>query len=306
MKILVTGTTGFIGSHVAMHLATAGHEVVATAREPGKLASLSSVDGIRQARLDLGDRSGWKELFEGCDALVHVALGWGDEGPSMLERDTAASVALFEAARLADVKRIVYTSSTAANGEMTPTNREDRALRPTDFYGATKAATEMYARAYANSHGMGMHVLRPGYVFGEPAIAGGRCQPDTRFRTLCEDIVAGRAVKLVRHDGTQFLHARDISKVYEALLGDPRPFTTHYALSSRWRSWEWIAHLAMELAGKEVPLEIEDRGYGETPYFFDVTAIREDFGLDFDNEAALRDHLAWNLAVATKEFCTAD
>lgn len=300
MKILVTGTTGFIGSHVALHLARSGHEVVATAREPQKLAALSRVDGIRQARLDLGDREGWEELLDGCEALVHVALGWGDDGPTMLERDTAASVALFEAARRAGTRRIVYTSSTAANGEMTTSNREDRATRPMDFYGATKAATEMFARAYAHTHGMKVHVVRPGYVFGEPAVPGGRCQPDTRFRTLCEDILAGRPVRLVRHDGTQFLQARDLAKVYEALLEDPRAFTIHYALSSKWQSWEGIARRAMELSGKEAPLEIEDRGYGEEPYLFEVAAIREDFGLDFGNETQLGDHLEWQLSEAAK------
>lgn len=306
MKILVTGTTGFVGSHVALHLARAGHDVVATARDPAKLPALSGVDGIRQARLDLGDRDGWEELLDGCAALAHIALGWGDDGPAMLERDTAASVALFEAARKAGARRIVYTSSTAANGEMTLSNREDRAARPVDFYGATKAATEMFARAYAHAHGMNVHVVRPGYVFGEPAIAGARSQPDPRFRTLCADILAGRPVRLVRHDGTQFLHARDLAKVYVALLEDPRPFTTHYALSSRWRSWEELARMAMELAGKEVPLEIEDRGYGKDPYLFEVGAIREDFGLDFDNEAQLANHLEWHLAEAAKETHPSD
>lgn len=306
MKILVTGTTGFVGSHVALHLARAGHQVVATSRDPGKLPALSRVDGIRQERLDLGDREGWVELLDGCQALVHVALGWGDDGPAMLERDTEASVALFEAARRAGTRRIVYTSSTAANGEMTLSNREDRALRPTDFYGATKAATEMFARAYAHVHGMNVHVVRPGYVFGEPAVAGGRSQPDTRFRTLCADILAGRPVRLVRHDGTQFLHARDLAKVYEALLEDPRTFTTHYALSSRWQSWEGIARRAMELAGRQAPLEIEDRGYGKDPFLFEVAAIREDFGLDFDNETRLEEHLGWHLAEAAKEIHPAD
>lgn len=295
MKILVTGTTGFVGSHAALHLAAAGHQVVATARDPLKLAALSGVDGIRQERLELSDREGWPRLLEGCDALVHVALGWGDDGPAMLERDTAASVALFEAARRAGTPRIVYTSSTAANGEMTSSNREDRAPRPTDLYGATKAATEMYARAYAFGHGLRVNVVRPGYVFGEPALPGGRCQPDRRFLDLCRDVLAGRAVRLVRHDGTQFLHARDLARVYEAVLRDDRPFAIHYALSSRWRSWEWIARQAMELAGREVPMELEDRGYAEEPWTFDVGALREDFGLEFDNESALRLHLEWAL-----------
>jgi len=296
MRILVTGTTGFIGSHLAVHLARSGHDVVATARDPRKLPALSQIDGIRQNRLDLGERIGWTGLLAGCDALVHVALGWGDDGPAMLENDTAASVALFEAARAAGVGTIVYTSSTAANGEMTALNSADRAPRPQDLYGATKAATEMYARAYAGKAGMKVHVVRPGYVFGEPVLPGARSQPDDRFRALCGDVAAGRPVPLVRHDGTQFLHVSDLVQVYARLLEHPETFSLHYALSSRWVSWEWVAREAMALAGRDVPLAIEDRGYGASPYLFDVSGIRDDFGLDFGNEGRLREHLRWALA----------
>jgi len=298
MRILVTGTTGFIGSHVAVHLARAGHEVVATARRPETLPALSTVDGIRQERLDLSDRGDWGRLASGCDALVHVALGWGDDGPAMLEADTAATVELLETAKRRGVRRFVYTSSTAANGEMTPLNRADRAARPVDLYGATKAASEMFARAYARD-GMSVHVVRPGYIFGEPVLEGARSQPDRRFRDLASGIALGRPVELVRRDGTQFLHAADLARVYERLLGHDADFSLHYALSSAWRSWEWIAREAMELAGKTVPLHLDDRGYGAEPFLFDVSGIRDDFGLDFDNRERLRGHLRWELGRAS-------
>lgn len=296
MRILVTGATGFIGSHVAVHLAKSGHQVVATGRNPGSLPALGRIDGVRPERLDLADKgNGWEHLLEGCDALVHVALGWGDDGPAMLEADTAASIALFEAARKAGVGRIIYTSSTAANGEMTPLNTADRASRPTDLYGATKAATEMFARAYASA-GLQVHVVRPGYVFGEPALEGGRSQPDRRFHELCARLQEGSPIDLVRHDGTQFLHAEDIAEVYLRLLSSDARFSLHYALSSQWRSWEWIARQAMDLAGRDVELRIEDRGYGEEPYLFDVSGIRDDLGLSFGNEERLRGHLRWELS----------
>ncbi len=294
MRILITGTTGFIGSHLAVHLAHAGHQVVATARRPETLPALSGVDGIRQERLDLGDRHGWADLVQGCDALIHVALGWGDDGPAMLQADTAATVSLLETARRAGVGRFVFTSSTAANGEMTALNRADRAPRPTDLYGATKAASEMFARAYARD-GMSVHVVRPGYIFGEPVLEGARSQPDRRFRDIATAIASGNPIDLVRHDGTQFLHVGDLVQVYEHLLGHIAPFSLHYALSSTWRSWAWVAQEAVSLAGHTVPLRLEDRGYGADPFLFDVAGIRDDFGLDFDNADRLREHLRWEL-----------
>lgn len=295
MKVLVTGATGFIGSHVAVALATEGHQVLATGRDPHKVPALGKVPGITLQRLDLGERQGWTGQLKGCDALVHVALGWGDQGPQMLEADTAASVALFEACVQAKVGRIVYTSSTAANGEMDALNREDRQARPSDFYGATKAATEAYARAYAFQHGLQVQVIRPGYIFGEPAVEGGRSQPDTRFRSLCQAVAKGETVKVVRHDGTQFLHAADIAKTYGAALEHRAPFSIHYALSKDWRSWQQVAQWAMELAGRQVPLQIEDKGYGAEPYCFDVSAMQRDWGLSFGNEARLKAHLSWEL-----------
>jgi UDP-glucose 4-epimerase len=297
MKVLVTGATGFIGSHVAACLAKAGHQVLATGRDPQKVPALGQVPGITLERLELGQRAGWEAQLKGCDALVHVALGWGDDGPAMLANDTAASVALFEAALKAGVGQVITTSSTAANGEMTALNSEDRAPRPIDLYGATKAATEMYARAYARK-GLRMRVIRPGYIFGEPAVPGARSQPDQRFAQLCKAVKRGQAVRLVKHDGTQFLHAADIAQVYLAALSHPGPFSIHYALSREWRSWEEVARLAMAEAGRQAPIELEDRGYGAEPYLFDVEAIRRDFGLSFGNLERLKGHVRWELSRA--------
>ncbi len=298
MKILVTGATGFIGSHVAVHLANAGHQVVATGRNPAKVPALGSVPNLRLAHLDLKDRSDWDAAFEGCEALVHIALGWGDEASTMLAADTAASVALFEAAHIAGAKKIIYTSSTAANGEMEALNSEDRQNRPTDYYGATKAATEMFARAFAHTKGVEMQVIRPGYIFGEPVVPGSSVQADTRFRAICRAVHEGRPVKLVKHDGTQFLHADDIALVYERLLGWRARFSIHYALASGWVSWAEVAGYAMEIAGRTVPIELEDRGYAPEPYLFDVRAIERDFGLRFSNRERLRGHLRWELGRA--------
>jgi UDP-glucose 4-epimerase len=154
----------------------------------------------------------------------------------------------------------------------------------------------MYARAYSHRHGLQVQVIRPGYIFGEPVVEGARSQPDGRFRQLCADVKAGRAVRLVRHDGTQFLHAQDIAQAYLGLLGHAAPFSIHDALSPDWRSWEQVARWAMQVAGKEAPLELEDKGYGAEPFRFDVSALQRDLGLQFPNEARLKAHLAWQLA----------
>ena len=296
MKIVITGATGFIGSHVAVRLAKAGHEVVATGRNPGKVPALGEVSGISLARLDLTDASNWREVLTGCETLVHIALGWGEGALPMLQADTAPSVRLFETAHEAGVQRIIYTSSTAANGEMSPLVDENRQTRPTDYYGATKAATELYARAFAHTTKTPVNVIRPGYIFGEPVVKGGSVQSDARFVDICRAVRSGKPVTLVKYDGTQFLHAGDIAEVYARLLSHDALFSIHYALAKTFRTWEEVAQMAIEVSGQEVPIEPEDRGYGEAPFLFDLSALERDFGLSFDNADRLREHVRWQLS----------
>jgi UDP-glucose 4-epimerase len=298
MRIAVTGATGFIGSHLSVRLARAGHQVVATGRNPSKVPALADVAGIELARGDLSDPSSWNACLKGCDTLVHIGLGWGDTGVEMLQNDTEASVRLFQAAVDEGVTRIIYTSSTAACGEMHPLNREDMVLRPMDFYGATKAATEAYLRAFGHKLGLSVHVVRPGYTFGEPIVDGAHGQPDTRFRDICRAVAKGQPVHLVKHDGTQFLHAQDIAEVYLALLSYAPSPSVHYALSAEWRSWVEVVRLADEVSGRTTEIVLEDRGYGETPFLFDVSATAGDLGLSFGNLDRLREHVRWELSRA--------
>jgi UDP-glucose 4-epimerase len=295
MKIFLTGATGFIGSHVCVHLSRCGHEVVAASRDPEKLPALFKLPGAVAVPFELSQRGDWGNALAGIDAVVHVALGWGDTGPDMLAADTAATVALLDAAHTSGVKRFVYTSSTAACGPMDPSTDESRVLAPNDLYGATKAASEVFARAMAMTSGMKIQVIRPGYIFGEPALEGGRSQPDRRFAVICRAVMDGAAVPLIRHDGTQFLAAQDIAMVYEKALGYDADFSVHYALSREWRSWEEVARMAMSVVGREVPIDAQDLGWGEVPHRFDVSALERDFGLSFGNQETLMRHVAWQM-----------
>ena len=296
MRIVITGATGFIGSHVAMRLARAGHQVVATGRNPQKVPALGTEPGIALARLELKDPTSWAPALAGADVLVHVALGWGEGALPMLQADTAASVGLFEAAHAAGVRKIIYTSSTAAVGEQRGDDREDGPLRPTDYYGATKASTEMFARAFARTTKVSVHVIRPGYIFGEPVVEGASIYSDTRFRNICRAVREARPVRLIQNDGTQFLHASNLAKVYEALLTHEVGFSTHFALAKDWCSWADIARMAMAGYGREVPIEFEDRGYGP-PLLYNLSAIERDFGLAFQSREQLRTHVDWVLSV---------
>jgi UDP-glucose 4-epimerase len=140
-----------------------------------------------------------------------------------------------------------------------------------------------------------VHVVRPGYIFGEPVVDGASIYSDKRFRDICDAVRAGRPVHLIKNDGTQFLHADNLAKVYEALLTYEAAFSTHFALARDWVSWADIAKMAMEARAREVPIEAEDRGYGP-PLLYDLSAIERDFGLAFQSREQLRAHVRWVLA----------
>src|SRR5262245_18515096 len=116
MRIFMTGATGFIGSRVAYRLLQAGHDLVVIARNPDKTPSLPSHPRVRRVAATLYDGAQIAQHLEGCEACVHVALGWGDTPLAMLERHIQATVGLLVASVRAGVKHFIYTSSTAALG----------------------------------------------------------------------------------------------------------------------------------------------------------------------------------------------
>lgn len=128
-KVLVTGGSGFVGSHCILQLLQAGHAVRTTVRHMGKRDSLlrtlasSGVEvpaPVRFFEADLLADAGWKEAADGCDYVLHVASPF----PSTLPRDENELIApardgalrVLRSARDAGVKRVVLTSSFAAIG----------------------------------------------------------------------------------------------------------------------------------------------------------------------------------------------
>lgn len=76
MRVFVTGGTGFIGHYVVKALLERGHEVVVATRHPNKVPSLCVNPHVSFVQASLTDFDKMGEGLKGCDACIHIALGW--------------------------------------------------------------------------------------------------------------------------------------------------------------------------------------------------------------------------------------
>jgi 2-alkyl-3-oxoalkanoate reductase len=164
MKTLVTGATGFVGSHLAEALCRRGDDVTALARSAGKAAALSPL-GVRVVVGDLHDRAALQRAVEGQDIVYHVAgvVAARSEADFMAaNRDGTRNV--IEAAQQAGTARLVYVSSMAAAGPTIKGRplRGDERPRPVTAYGRSKLAAEQVVTASR----LAWSIVRPPMVYG--------------------------------------------------------------------------------------------------------------------------------------------
>ena len=183
MRVFVTGGMGFIGSYIVMELLKLGIRCPSCAN-PEKVPAFGTMAGISIVPGGLSDFEVIAKALPGHDACIHNALYWGNTPTEMLHNDTRCSIQVFAMASEAGVKQMIYTSSTAAMGEFRPGMHEELKLKPTDFYGATKAATEAYLLAFGSKTTMRCNIVRPGYTIGNPVVPGVHIYSDKRFRSI--------------------------------------------------------------------------------------------------------------------------
>lgn len=118
MKVFLTGATGFVGAHVARHLADQGAELRVLVRPTSNLANLEGLNAETVVG-DLLAPEGLRPALRGCDALMHVAADyrlWVRDPKTMYAANVEGTRALLRLAREEGVPRAVYTSSVATMG----------------------------------------------------------------------------------------------------------------------------------------------------------------------------------------------
>jgi UDP-glucose 4-epimerase len=163
--ILITGGTGYIGSHTAVELMEAGHDVFIVDNLCNSKASvldrIERIAGSRPgfAQIDIRDRTALQQLFSNYrfDAVIHFAgLKAVSESVAKplayFDNNVSGSVALFECMTEANVKTLVFSSSATVYGEPASVPiREDFPLSATNPYGRTKLMIEDILRDVAKA-----------------------------------------------------------------------------------------------------------------------------------------------------------
>ncbi len=307
MEIFVTGGTGNIGQHVTLALLERGHHVRLLTRTPERIPAFQEMENVTIVKGNMLELDVLEKAVQGCDAVVHIALGWGNDPVEMLDHDTRVTAFLLDAAERAGVKNFVYTSSTAALGELRD-GMDETALRvPTDLYGSTKAATEVYMlgfrQYYSRQGGYGekvklrRNIIRPGYTYSNPAVPGGASQSDVRFKKIADAIVNNRDMEFPAGDGTQFISSGQIAQLYVKLVESDLNEEIFFALGNRFITWYEIALAAREMM-PEYTGTITAVGEKGIPDLYVVDKMKQVFGLSFDGWDDLKDHIRWNLEQA--------
>lgn len=161
LQILVTGAAGAVGHCVTSALSTRGHHVVGYDKRPVRLAGEHVVG-------DLADVNALCEAAVGCDVVVHLAGApeRHDFTRELVPNNVVGTHNVLEAARLANVSRVVYASSIRVVGgldwEEGTIGLQD-GIVPADHYGASKASGEILCEMYARRFGISVVSVRLGW-----------------------------------------------------------------------------------------------------------------------------------------------
>lgn len=227
MKILLTGSAGFLGFHTAGALLDAGHEVVGIDNfndyysvqlkrdRHGLLEKRSGYIGVDG---DIRDRELLGSLFAEhrfelvCHLAAQVGVRYSLTHPFAYEQSNVEGfLALLEACRAGRPRRMIYASSSSVYGGNTrlPFRESDPVDNPISLYAATKKSNELMAHVYSHLYGIQTIGLRLFTVYGP----WGR--PDMAVWLFTEAMLRGETIKVFNHGRMR----RDFTYVDDAVNG---------------------------------------------------------------------------------------
>lgn len=227
MSILVTGTAGFIGSHVAQRLLARGNTVIGIdnhndyydpSLKDARLSSFIENSNYEHLRVDLADSDAISSIFERCkpSAVINLAaqagVRYSIENPlAYINSNILGFTNILEGARNTNVEHLVYASSSSVYGanSLMPFSIHQNVDHPLSLYAATKKSNELMAHTYSHLYGIPTTGLRFFTVYGP----WGR--PDMALFKFTKSILSGQPIQLFNYGN----HRRDFTYIDDIVEG---------------------------------------------------------------------------------------
>jgi len=227
MKIMVTGTAGFIGNHLALRLLERGDEVIGIDNlndyydvnlKLSRLARVKDHANFTDVRLDIADRAGMEEVFKKhqpqkvVNLAAQAGVRYSLENPhAYIDSNIVGFINILEGCRHHKVEHLVYASSSSVYGanEAMPFSVHDNVDHPLSLYAASKKANELMAHTYSNLYKLPTTGLRFFTVYGP----WGR--PDMALFLFTKAILAGEKIDVFNYGK----HRRDFTYIDDIVEG---------------------------------------------------------------------------------------
>ena len=268
MKILVTGSEGFIGSHLVEALVKQGHSVRAfvlynSFNSWGWLEQLSPeiLDAIEVFTGDIRDPFGVKKAMLDCDAVMHlaalIAIPYSYHSPdTYVDTNIKGTLHVVQAARELGIQKVIHTSTSEVYGtaRFVPIT-EEHPLQGQSPYSATKIAADQLALSYYYAFGTPVCVMRPFNTYGP------RQSARAVIPTIITQIAAGKSqLKLgALHPTRDFNYVQDTVSGFIAMLHSDKAVGEVINIGSNYEiSIGETAQLIAEVMGSSISIETEN------------------------------------------------
>jgi dTDP-glucose 4,6-dehydratase len=310
MKLLVTGGAGFIGSHyVRRVLGDAWGGTVPTSvvvldklSYAGNRANLAPVEGDDRLRFVHGDVLDVRltdELVAAADAVVHFAAETHVDrsilhAADFVETNVVGTQTLLDAALRHGVERFVHVSTDEVYGSIAEGSwDEERPLEPNSPYAASKAGSDLLARAYFRTHGLPVMVTRCSNNYGPYQF------PEKVIPLFVTNLFAGGRLSLYG-DGAHvrdWLHVDDHCRALHLVLEGGRAGEVYNIGGGTELSSKELTGLLLDACGADWSSvdHVEDRKGHDLRYSLDFTKIRDELGYQprVPFESGLADTIGW-------------
>jgi UDP-glucuronate 4-epimerase len=227
MKVLVTGTAGFIGNNLSQRLLARGDEVIGVDNvndyydpsiKEARLALIKDNPAFTEVRIDIADRPAMEEAFatHKPDRVVNLAaqagVRYSIENPhAYIDSNIVGFTNILEGCRHNNVEHLVYASSSSVYGSHTamPFSVHHNVDHPVSLYAASKKANELMAHTYSHLYQLPTTGLRFFTVYGP----WGR--PDMALFMFTKNILAGKPIDVFNYGN----HKRDFTYIDDIVEG---------------------------------------------------------------------------------------